>query len=199
MTSKELAEQLGLSQAAVSLALNNKPGVSEKTRARVKEAALKAGMDLSSMNSTRSSGDIRLVYYRKHGAVLQDTSFFASLTKGVEERCQSDGYRISSVNLYTKADLKQRLSEYAYTGVAGVILLGTEMQEEDFQAASAADLPLVLLDNHFQSDRIDSIQINNMDGAYTAADYLIRKKRKHPGNVIKLKNDIGRDSNERSS
>lgn len=181
MTSKELAEQLGLSQAAVSLALNNKPGVSEKTRARVKEAALKAGMDISNMSGSHNGGDIRLIYYRKHGAVLQDTSFFTSLAEGIDERCRTEGYRVSSVNIYDQTDLRQRLNEYAGSDTAGVILLGTEMQEDDFQAAAEADIPLVLLDNHFQSDRIDSIQINNMDGAYTAAEYLIHKKRKHPG------------------
>ena len=37
ITAKELARKLGLSAAAVSMALNNKPGVSESTRQKVQE------------------------------------------------------------------------------------------------------------------------------------------------------------------
>ena len=38
ITAKELAKILGISEAAVSLALNNKPGVSKQTRKRVLDA-----------------------------------------------------------------------------------------------------------------------------------------------------------------
>ena len=38
ITAKELAKQLNLSEAAISMALNNKPGVSTFTRKRVLEA-----------------------------------------------------------------------------------------------------------------------------------------------------------------
>ena len=46
ITAKELAEKLNLSQTAVSMALNNKPGVSTETRRMVVEAAEKYGYDL---------------------------------------------------------------------------------------------------------------------------------------------------------
>ena len=47
ITAKELAKQLNLSEAAISMALNNKPGVSTFTRKRVLEAAASAGYDFS--------------------------------------------------------------------------------------------------------------------------------------------------------
>ena len=47
ITAKELAKTLGLSQAAVSMALNNKPGVSTATRRRVIDAARRLGYDFS--------------------------------------------------------------------------------------------------------------------------------------------------------
>ena len=43
ITAKELAKKLKLSQTAVSMALNNKPGVSTETRRMVVEAAEKYG------------------------------------------------------------------------------------------------------------------------------------------------------------
>ena len=47
VTAKELAARLGLSESAVSLALNDKPGVSRDTRRRVMDAAKEYGYDFS--------------------------------------------------------------------------------------------------------------------------------------------------------
>ena len=47
ITAKQLAKELGLSEAAVSMALNNKSGVSTKTRRRVIKAAQEMGYDFS--------------------------------------------------------------------------------------------------------------------------------------------------------
>ena len=47
ITAKELAKKLNLSAAAVSMALNNKPGVSTATRRMVLDAAEKYGYDFS--------------------------------------------------------------------------------------------------------------------------------------------------------
>ncbi len=181
MTAKELAKTLGISEAAVSLALNNKPGVSTQTRNRVKDAALQAGIDLTRFNSAKHSSPIYLIYYRKNGAVLADTSFFDSLTKGVEESCMDQGFRVNYLNVYTMLELTHQLENLSVQDAAGVIVLGTEMREEDFQTLAFTDLPIVLLDNHFLSSKIDSVTIANTDGAYLATNYLIKKRKTPPG------------------
>ena len=50
ITAKELAQKLKLSQTAVSMALNNKPGVSTETRRMVVEAAEKYGYDFTKLS-----------------------------------------------------------------------------------------------------------------------------------------------------
>ncbi len=47
VTAKELAQKLGLSATAVSMALNNKAGVSTETRARIIKAAEEYGYDFT--------------------------------------------------------------------------------------------------------------------------------------------------------
>ena len=47
ITAKELAQKLNLSTAAVSMALNNKPGVSTKTRKLVIKTAEQYGYDFT--------------------------------------------------------------------------------------------------------------------------------------------------------
>ncbi len=182
MNSKELAKLLNLSPSAVSLALNGKPGVSTKTRNRVLEAAQKYGMDLTAKQfQTPKNAPIYFIYYRKHGAVLADTAFFSELSAGVEKRGIAAGYSVIILNIYTFQTLQQQLTELENIGVAGAIILATEMQDEDFMYLAFLKMPVVLLDNHFISSKISSVQINNIDGAFQAVNYLIKKKHTLPG------------------
>ncbi|MBE5983656.1 MAG: LacI family DNA-binding transcriptional regulator, partial [Paenibacillaceae bacterium] len=74
ITAKELAKLLNLSEAAVSMALNHKPGVSTQTRKKVIEAAKEHGFDFSKIKetslSTSPQGMIQFIIYRKNGAVV---------------------------------------------------------------------------------------------------------------------------------
>ncbi|WP_242622714.1 LacI family DNA-binding transcriptional regulator [Lachnoclostridium sp. Marseille-P6806] len=180
MTSKELAKLLGLSETSVSFALNGKAGVSTQTRNRVLEAAEKYGMP-PRRPAAPSAGTICLLYYRKHGAVLNDSSFFTELTEGVEQKCAEEGWRVSLVNVYSPEDLEIQIRELSNMKTAGLMILGTEMKQDDFNILPFAEIPCLLLDNHFISARIDSVQINNTDGAFTAANYLIKKLKVQPG------------------
>ena len=56
VTAKEIAKELGISQASVSLALNDKPGVSEETRRLVRETAIHRGMSLPTLQPYSGSG-----------------------------------------------------------------------------------------------------------------------------------------------
>lgn len=77
ITAKELAKKLNLSATAVSMALNNKPGVSTQTRARIIKEAEKAGYDFSRLASKlNKTGDIYCVIYRAHNAILNYTPIF---------------------------------------------------------------------------------------------------------------------------
>jgi len=42
-------------------------------------------------------------------------------------------------------------------------------------------LPVVLIDNYFETANIDCVIINNVQGAFLATEYLIRKKHSQPG------------------
>lgn len=181
MTSKELAKQMGLSEAAVSLALNNKKGVSTKTRIKVREAAEAAGMDLSDINIRNNLGIIYLIRYKKHGAILKDSTFFTAVTDGIEQGCSAYGYKLNIINIYTPSELQKQLEDSYLDKISGMIVLGTEMQSEDFFQLGFAQIPVILLDNHFISSKIDSICINNVDGMYEAANYLINRCKVRPG------------------
>ena len=77
ITAKELAEKLNLSQTAVSMALNNKPGVSTETRRMVVEAAEKYGYDFTRLSLKKNkAGSIYAVSYRSHNAIMSYSPIF---------------------------------------------------------------------------------------------------------------------------
>ena len=63
----------------------------------------------------------------------------------------------------------------------GVILLGTELRQEDFAPFISFALPLVVLDTYFEGIPKDCILINNVQGAFLATNYIISKRKKQPG------------------
>ena len=71
ITAKELAKQLGLSPSAVSIALNNKPGISTETRKKILDAARVSNYDFSKIGEKKTTaGTIYFLIYIKDGAVV---------------------------------------------------------------------------------------------------------------------------------
>ncbi len=182
ITAKELAEKLGLSAAAVSMALSGKPGVSESTRDRVLKAAKENGYDFSRqrIRLEEKKGTIAFLMYRRHGAVVGDTLFFSSLSEGIANACQSAGYRMHMQYLH-EDNCRMELRNLLSGDTKGVILLGTEMRAEDFAPFSSFPLPIVVLDTYFEGIPRDCVLINNVQGAFTATNFLIAKRGRQPG------------------
>ena len=185
ITAKELAKKLNLSEAAISMALNNKPGVSTKTRKRVIEAARQLGYDFSRISESSAPvsilGTITFIIYRKHGAVVSDTPFFSQLSEGIDAACKELHYHLNVCYLYENEDVEANLKEILQMGCSGIILLGTEMNEADFTPFTDVSVPLVLLDSYFENISANCVLINNVQGAYLATNFLIRTRKKQPG------------------
>ena len=205
VTAKELAEKLHLSPAAVSMALNSKPGVSTETRSRVLDAAAQYGYDMSRISAKkRSSKDICFLIYKKYGTIVTETAFFTELFEGVTDACREIGYRVNTQYIYdnesspssaaagsgvlrgTSADvpgdaLARQLDALPLNNCAGIILLATEMTADRYPLFASLPVPVVLLDTYFENITADYVLINNVQGAYLAASYLIRRTKKQPG------------------
>ena len=183
ITAKELARLLHLSESAVSLALNDRPGVSRETRKRVMDAAREYQFDFSRKAVTRDQkkGTICFAVYRKSGAVVGDTPFFSELTDGISIRCRRNGYECVISYLYEDEDLRDQIYAMRTAKFAGVIVLATEMEEQTLSMFDSVEVPLVFLDAYFERPEYNFILINNTQGAYQATKYLIRKCRTQPG------------------
>lgn len=185
ITAKELAGLLGLSEAAVSMALHNKPGVSSVTRRKVMDTAREHGYDFSRIREEEplsvSNGLIYFLIYRKHGAVVTDTPFFSQLSEGIDAGCKKSHFHLNVYYLYEDQGIDAQLENIIRIGCRGIILLGTEMKEEDFAPFRHLSIPLVMLDNYIEAIDTDCVLINNIQGACHAVNYLISRVKSQPG------------------
>lgn len=178
ITAKEPAGKLGLSPAAVSLALNHKKGVSTETTIKVLDAAKKYGYefkyDQEHWTDSVFHGTIQFLIYKKSGAIVTDTTFFLELSQSIAGICKEKNLRLDIHYLYDN-DLAEYHEKYADKKCIGILLLGTELSEEDLKSVATFDTPVVILDTY--SDRISAnyIKINNKQGAYLATNYLLER------------------------
>lgn len=174
---KDIADRLGVSQATVSLVLNNKPGVSEETRKRVLKFIEEMGYDTNMLSkpALKNNGNIRFIVYKKHGRVVSDTPFFSALMEGIDSEARNSGYNLIVSYINEKDNKAEMLRILQENPSQGIIILATEMIHEDIVDFKRLGIPMVVLDSYFISEKLDTVIINNIEGAYEAAKYIIKK------------------------
>jgi len=130
ITAKELAKKLNLSAAAVSMALNGKPGVSTRTRKLVLETAENYGYDFTKIaEKNHTVGSIYFVIFKKHGAIVDDTPFFSQVSEGILSACKDAGYKLNIRYIYgDEDDVSSQLEEIQFSDCIGIILLAKIIQ-----------------------------------------------------------------------
>lgn len=182
ISAKEIAERLGLSAATVSMVLNNKGGISEKTRTRVLETAHECGYDFSKKSeSATESGIIQFIIYKQHGTIVTDTPFFSQIAEGVDIGCKQAGYELQVNYFYGMQSVSGQIQAIAEKRCQGILLLGTEMKPENFRPFLDLKVPIVVLDTYFEELSCDAVLINNVQGAYLATNYLVSHGMKKVG------------------
>ena len=73
---KDIARELGVSPAAVSLVLNNKPGVGEEKRQEIIKKVVELGCEYLLKDNSVAKGDIGFVIYKCGGEVIEEYPFF---------------------------------------------------------------------------------------------------------------------------
>ena len=175
VTAKDIAKKLGISTASVSVALNNKPGVSRETRARVLEAA--RAMGYAPPRAAEGQTICFVIYLDEAVGIAQESNFYTFVLQGVEAAAKELGYRVLIRYFYASLDFSEQLEDIL-PDLAGMIVLGT-----DFTAArrreiaglidAALPFPVVVADSFVCSAYVDCVGNDNLYGAKSAMSYLI--------------------------
>ena len=171
---KDIAEKLGVSTTTVSLVLNNKPGVGQETRERVLKEIESLGFETNiKIKPTASLKNIRFILFKSHGLVVGDTPFFSKLIESIEGEARNNGFNIIISYLSKDTNTREYVKQFeSEESSAGILLLATEMSKENIETFADTNVPVLILDNCFDSVQIDSVQIDNIEGTSKAINYL---------------------------
>lgn len=189
---KAISEITGFSPATVSNALNNKKGVSRETAKQI----LTVAKEYDYFPEPKID-NIKLVIYKWDGIIVSDTPFFSAIIGGIEGEARKAGYETTICNLSPRnEDFSDVRDQLLNDPNSALLLLATEMDEQDAKPFANAVAPLVMIDNWFEDTIFDSILIDNTDMACTAVKYLIAKGHREIGYLkgnIRIKNFFYRE------
>lgn len=177
VTMKDIAEKLNISVNAVSIALNDKAGVSEDTRSNILKAAEELGYFDNNPKYVHSyaNKNICMILEKMH---FKDLYFYSKIILGIEEEARKNGYDII-MNFFDKGNyiIPNCLQSKK---VSGVIIVGN-ISDEYLLELKSYNIPTILVDHTSLLESTDSILTDNKLGAFKATKYLIDKGIKEIG------------------
>lgn len=187
MRNKEIAEILHITPAAVSMALNNKGGVSQATKKKILE--LKYASSLSEKDKEKKKGSILFSIHKRNGNVISETHFFVSLMSAIQEQADRYGYYVDIIHYDPKMEFSEFISRIDMTNVKGLLVLATEMSSADAALYKTLEKPLVIIDNWFEGENYDCVLMDNVDGIKQAVRYGYKMGHRNIG-FVKSKTEI---------
>lgn len=182
----DIARASGVSLTAVSLALSQKPGISQETRTRVLESARSLGYHFKSPVIPASTKIIKTVGLLVKSNSLDEPNanhFYAYIIAGIEAMCRQMGLNLMFANLpVDRENIPVEIPSLIENGdVDGLIIAGAFIDERTHQVLSSHSRPTVLVDAYSHAQNYNAVLTDNFQGAYHAIEYLIRKGHSHIG------------------
>lgn len=177
--SKDIAKELDLSPATVSLVLNGRPGVNEKTRRKVLDYMESlTTKEYKTHHDCVKEGTVVMINYMKHGIVLKRgiVSTIIPVHLQMEEAVKKAGYQFKIINYWEeKTEVEAFINQLKSQNVKGIYILAAEMQQADIYPFLKLKIPIVVGDNLFNEQGIDSFLVDNEEGIARGVNYLVEK------------------------
>ena len=167
-TMRDIAEKLGISINAVSLALNNKVGVSDEMRMKILRTADAMGYVSKKEKyvHTFSSTNLCVMMQRIYST---DMNFYGKVLYALTEEAQKSGF--DTLMSFFDDELFAVPGAVEEHRVSGVIVIG-KIADRNIERLREYNLPLVLVDHASLRNRVDSILTDNKLGGFVATSYL---------------------------
>ena len=173
----DIARDLNLSKATVSLVLNEKPGIGDKTRQRVLRYIAEMTGESIFPEETGEKKIIKVIYIDNNLHFIRDNELLVcpdtQLVFDREARRMGCILSITYVDPEKSADIKRTIKEANEENVAGVILFATEMQSEQFTPFKEINKPLVVYDND-PGREYSCVVSDGADGVCACVDELVQ-------------------------
>ncbi|MCL2003451.1 MAG: LacI family transcriptional regulator [Oscillospiraceae bacterium] len=186
---QDIAAEAGVSVTTVSYILNKTPGqtFASETIQRVHDAVTALGyvpnMAARSLVNNRSRLiGVVIPQTELHKEFMFSNPFYGDFLSSVEYTARQNGYHI----LISGTNADQTYIEVARTrSLDGIIILGMYL-EEHYAEIKRAEIPVVLVDCYSENKDFTAVQIDDRQGGYMAAKYLLDKGHRRIAHVTGL-------------
>ncbi|WP_246218403.1 LacI family DNA-binding transcriptional regulator [Litoribacterium kuwaitense] len=170
-TIQDVAKAAKVSIATVSRVLNNQPGFSEKTKARVLQAIEDLGYQPNAVARglvNRNTGTIGVLFPSVSGLLSAEILF------GIEARAHEEGYSVIVCNTAANPEKTLRyIQVLSEKRVDGLIFVSEEVTEDYYKAFERMGVPVVLILTQSYKYPLPYVKVDDAHAAYTATRHLI--------------------------
>lgn len=169
----QIACDLGLSKATVSLALNDKPGVSEETKKMIFQYIdrMEKGIDIVENNI------IKIVNYSKKENIYGgEVDLWSEVLSEFNKEAKKDGYSLGIDYINDDIDeINKLIMECNQGHVVGAIVFANDLDEDIFKLFKQIKKPLIIYDNDFDDDNYSYVMIDNYQGMEKIIKLIVEK------------------------
>jgi len=182
VTIKDIARRAGVSSATVSRVLSEKPHVNDELRKRIL-----AIMEELHYNPNRVARSLRVQRASIVGIIVSDIQnpFFTSLVRAVEDVANAHQYAIFLCNTDENVEKEKLYIDLMQAeNVAGVIISPTREQDDPCLELLKTNIPLVVVDRRLAGAEVDTVLVDNVQGAFRLVDHLINDGHTRIGAIL---------------
>lgn len=185
VTITQIANQCKVSPATVSLVLNDRPGVSEETRARVLETAKLLGYkhSYSANGKLRRLTNVGIIVKTEPKLLPPSNPFYSQIIVGVDDACSDLGINLLFSMLPVDdnnhpAKIPPLIDK---TMVNGLLMVGAFIDKTIISLFGYSLPPIVLVDGYSDTGSYDMVVSDNFGAAHQAVEHLLQLGHRHIG------------------
>ncbi|WP_411028955.1 LacI family DNA-binding transcriptional regulator [Spongiimicrobium sp. 3-5] len=184
---KDIAKITGLSVATISRVFNDSPLVSQKTKTKVLQTARELDYQPNMMAAALRSGKSKII-----GVIVPEVNnnFFSSIINGIEQKVSDLGYNIIiSQSHESEKNESAALQSFAQLNTDGV-LMSLSKETTDFSQIRKlirGKIPIVFFDRAPEIEQVNSVVLDDYQGAFLATQHLIDQGCKH---IVHIAGDV---------
>lgn len=173
VTTRDIAEVLGVSQSTVSMILSNRPDVSfsEDTVQKVRETARKMGYKKSpakEKNKAKILSDTIIIL-----CPLAANGYYSMMIHSITKQAQNYGYTVMNVSTFRDAFIEETyLDLLSRTELAGIISLYPLHNIQKINSLSR-QIPVISVGDKPPSCHFDSVELDSKKPGYMLGEYLL--------------------------
>lgn len=175
----DVAKYANVSPSAVSRVIHNSGYISKEKREIIKKALKELGYIPNQIAQGLKTQNTKMI-----GHILPSTypnPFFSGISYGVDLEASNSGYHMLSLFSYGNAEREAGLIDQMISRMVDGIIFTGVISTENVKKVIDLGIPVIMVERTLGIEGVDKILVDNIEGAYSATDYLIRNNHKNIG------------------